>query len=147
MLGSRTAAVAIEHGAGNRLAANTIIGGPVGIRLFAPHPGDEPSTGARLDDNVLAKVGQGVVLERSTKVRLRGNLFDGVEDALVADSAAEDAEVTGNVFLSARRWLIDAVRLDAGSNYWGARDLDAASRQVRGNVSLAPFRRAEEAGY
>jgi parallel beta-helix repeat protein len=147
VLGARTAAIAIEHGADNRLAGNTIIGAPTGILLFAPQLEDEPSTGYRIDDNTLAKVGQGVVLQRTTRVRLRGNLFDGVDDGLVADSAAADAEVAGNVFVSARRWLIDAVRLDAGGNYWGARDIDAVRRQVRGQVGLAPFRQAREAGY
>lgn len=147
MLGLGSAGIAIEHGAENVLAANTIIGAPVGIHLFAPRAGDEASTATRIDDNTLAKVGRGIILEQSTRMRLRGNLFDGVEDAVVADSAAEDAELSGNVFLSARRWLIDAVRLDAGNNFWGARDIETTTRQIRGNVNLAPFRRAQEAGY
>jgi parallel beta-helix repeat protein len=145
--GSRTAAVAIEHGGENELTGNTIIGGPVGIRLFASREGDEASTDYRLSDNVLAKVGRGIVLERTTRVRLRGNLFDGVEDGLVVDSAGSDAEVSGNVFLTARRWLIDAVELDAGNNYWGPRDQEAARQKVRGRVTLTPFRRAGDVGY
>jgi parallel beta-helix repeat protein len=147
LLGSRTAAIAIEHGAENEIEDNTIIGAATGIHLFAPHPDDEPSVDYRIDDNTLAKVGRGIVLERTSRARLRGNLLDGVEDGLVADSTAQDAEVTGNVFLSARRWLIDAVRLDAGGNFWGPRDIEEARRQVRGNVGLAPFRHAQEAGY
>lgn len=147
ILGTRTVAIAIEHGADNLLAGNTIIGAPIGIKLFAPRPEDEASTGYRIDDNTLAKVGQGIVLERTSRVRLRDNLFDGVDDGLVADSVAATAELAGNVFLSARRWLIDAVKLDAGGNYWGPRDIDAVRRQVRGQVGLTPFRHAAEAGY
>jgi parallel beta-helix repeat protein len=147
LLGTRTAAVAIEHGGENEIEGNTIIGGATGIHLFAPHTDDEPSADYRIDDNTLAKVGQGIVLERTSRVRLRGNLFDGVEDGLVADSSAQDAEVTGNVFLTARRWLIDAVVLDAGGNFWGPRDLQSAQRQVRGRVGLQPFHHARDTGY
>jgi parallel beta-helix repeat protein len=147
ILGTRSAAIAIEHGAENDISGNTIIGGSVGIRLFAPHPGDEPSTAYRVDDNVIARVSRGVVLERTTASRLRGNLFDGVQDGLVVDSAGADLQLGGNVFLSAQRWLIDAVRLDAGGNYWGPRDIQSAMRQVRGQVNLEPFRPAQEAGY
>jgi len=147
LLGTRAAAIAIEHGAENEIEGNTIIGAATGIHLFAPRPDDEPSVDYRIDDNTLAKVGQGIVLERTSRARLRGNLLDGVEDGLVADSTAQDAEVTGNVFLSARRWLIDAVHLDAGGNFWGPRDIEEVRRQVRGNVGLAPFRHAQEAGY
>ncbi len=145
--GSRTAGIAIEHGGENEIAGNTIIGGAIGLRLFAPRENDEASTDYRISDNTFAKVGQGIVLERTTRARLRGNLFDGVEDGLVVDSAGRDAELAGNVFLSARRWLIDAVELDAGNNIWGPRDQEAAQRQVRGRVSLTPFRRARDVGY
>jgi hypothetical protein len=100
-----------------------------------------------VDDNTFAAVEQGVVLTQTTRVRLRGNLFDGAGTALIADSAAAEAELSGNVFLSAREWLIDAPRLDAGGNFWGAPDLATAQRQVRGQVNLQPFRRAQEAGY
>jgi parallel beta-helix repeat protein len=147
ILGSRSAGIAIEHGGENELAENTIIGGEVGVHLFAPNRGDEPSTDYRVDDNTIAKVRQGIVLEATTRSRLRGNLFDGVDDALVADSAAAGAELSSNVFLSARRWLIDAVNLDAGANFWGQADAAAVQRQVRGRVNLLPFRQAKEAGY
>jgi parallel beta-helix repeat protein len=147
MLGTRSAAVAIEHGAENEIGGNTIIGGEVGIRLFAPRPEDEPSTAYRVDDNVIARVLRGVVLEETSRSRLRGNLFDGVEDGLIVDSTGADLQLTGNVFLSARRWLIDAVALDAGGNYWAAHDEPTARRQVRGQVVLQPFRLAQEAGY
>jgi len=147
ILGTRTAAIAIEHGAENEISGNTIIGGQIGIRLFAPTAGDEPSMAYRVDDNVIARVRQGVRLESTTRSRLRGNLFDGVEDGLVVDSAGSDLQLSGNVFLSARRWLIDAVDLDAGGNYWGAKDPATAVRQVKGRVNLTPFRSAREAGY
>ena len=147
ILGTRSAAVAIEHGAENEIADNTIIGGQVGIRLFAPRAEDEPSLSYRVDDNVIARVGQGIVLQATTRSRLRGNLFDGVQDALVVDSAGADLELSGNVFLSAQRWLIDAVTLDAGGNFWGGEDPATVIRQVRGRVNLTPFRSAREAGY
>lgn len=147
ILGTRSAAIAIEHGGENELAENTIIGGGIGIHLFAPHDGDEPSTAYRVDDNTIAKVRQAVVVERTTRLKLRGNLIDLVDDAVVVDSAGADAEVSGNVFLSARRWLIDAVSLDAGGNFWGARDPATVGRQLRGRVNVQPFRQARDAGY
>lgn len=147
ILGTRSTAIAIEHGAENEIGGNTIIGGEVGIRLFAPRPEDEPSLAYRVDDNVIARVRRGVVLERTSRSRLRGNLFDGVEDALTVDSAGADLLLSGNVFLSARRWLIDAVELDAGGNYWGARDSAAAVLKIRGRVTVAPWRSARDAGY
>jgi parallel beta-helix repeat protein len=147
ILGTRTAAIAIEHGAENEIAGNTIIGGQIGIRLFAPKAEDEPSMSYRVDDNVIARVRQGIVLQATTRSRLRGNLFDGVEDGLVVDSAGSDLQLDGNIFLSARRWLIDAVDLDAGGNYWGARDSASAAGQVHGRVNLTPFKSARDAGY
>ena len=77
-----------------------------------------------MDDNTIAKVRQGIVLERTTRSRMRGNLFDGVDDAVVADSASADLQLTGNVFLSARRWFIDAPVLDAGGNFWAVVSAD-----------------------
>jgi parallel beta-helix repeat protein len=147
IMGTRSAAIAIEHGAENEIAGNTIIGGNTGIRLFAPRAEDEPSMAYRVDDNVIARVRQGVVLEHTSRSRLRGNLFDGVEDALTVDSAGADLQLSGNVFLSAQRWLINAVDLDAGGNYWAATDESTARRQIRGRVTLQPFRRAQDVGY
>lgn len=147
ILGTRSAGIAIEHGGENALAENTIIGGAIGIRLFAPRPDDEPSTDYRVDDNTIARVERGIVLERTTRARIRGNLFDGVQDGLVVDGAGSGTLVSGNVFLSARRWLIDAAELDAGGNFWGPRDPAAVQRQVRGRVLLQPFHAAQDAGY
>lgn len=147
VLGSRHAGIAIEHGGESTIAENTIIGGEVGIHLFAPHEGDDPSTDYRVDDNTLARLGRGLVLERTTRTRVRGNLFDGVGDGLVVDGAGSGTEVSGNIFLRAEQWLIDAPELDAGGNLWGPADLAAARQQVRGRVVLEPFRRAQDAGY
>ena len=147
VIGSRSTAIAIEHGGENEIGGNTIIGAASGIRLFTRTAGDDPSTDYRIDDNTIAQVGQGIVLQHTTKVKLRGNLLDGVEDGLVVDSAGADATVQGNVFLTARRWLISAVTLDAGGNFWATQDLAAAQRQVQGRVTLAPFKTARAAGY
>ena len=51
------------------------------------------------------------------------------------------------VFLSAQRWLIDAVALDAGGNFWGGKDPATVVRQIRGQVTLTPFKSARDAGY
>lgn len=147
IIGSRSAAIAIEHGSDNTLAANVIIDGPLGIRLFGPTAGAEPSRRYRIDDNVLARVGRGIVLERTTRVQLRGNLFDGVGDGLVVDSAGRGTVTTGNIFLRADGVFIRAVRLDAGGNFWGTPTLEATREQVIGDVILEPWRPAREAGY
>lgn len=147
IVGTRSAGIAIEHGGENLLSGNTIIGGAVGIRLFAPRADDAPSASYRIDDNTIATVTRGVVLEKTRRVKLRGNLFDGVGDGLVVDGSGADAEVTGNIFLSANRYLIDAAELQAGGNFWGVADAEAARRQVRGRVILDPFRPARDAGF
>ena len=87
------------------------------------------------------------MLERTSRARLRGNLFDGVDDGVVADSASADLQVSGNIFLSARRWFIDAPALDAGGNFWAAADADQVVRKLHGRINVQPFRRAQEAGY
>jgi len=147
IVGTRSAGIAIEHGGENLLAGNTIIGGVIGIRLFAPEADGPSSTSYRVDDNTIAKVDRGIVLEHTTRTRLLGNLLDGVGDGMVIDGSGSDATLSGNVLLSADRWLIDAAELQAGGNFWGAPDIAAARRQVRGRVTLEPFRTAQEAGY
>ncbi len=147
IVGSRTAGIAIEHGSDNTLAANVIIGAPTGIRLFAPTAGAEPSRGYAVDDNVLARLERAVVLESTTRARIRGNLFDGVRDGLIVDSMGRDAAVTGNVFLRASGRFIDAAALDAGGNYWGAASEADARAQVAPGVTIAPWRPARAAGY
>ncbi len=147
MIGSRVAAVAIEHGGRNTIAGNTIIGGAWGIHLFAPHDGDDPSSDSQIDDNTIVRVGRGVQLERSHRIRVRGNLFDEVEIALTADSASADAALAGNVFLRASHWLIDAPALSAGGNFWGSPGVDSTAKQIHGNVTLMPWQSAAAAGY
>lgn len=146
IVGSRTAGIAVEHGSDNTLAANVVIGGPTGIRLFGPTAGAEPSRGYAVDDNVLARLERAIVLENTTRARIRGNLFDGVGSGLVVDSAGRDAAVTGNIFLRASGRFIDAAALDAGGNFWGASEADAKARVAPG-VTIAPWRPARAAGY
>ena len=145
--GSRHDGIAIEHGGRNVLGGNTIIGGAVGIRLFAPHDGDDASADYRVDDNTIARAGKGIVLSRTQRARLRGNVLDELETSLQADSAASDAEVVGNVFLRAARWFIEAPVLDAGGNFWAARGVDSTAARVRGQVNLLPWRPASAAGF
>ena len=147
IVGARADGIAIEHGSDTEIAANVIIGGVRGIHLFAPHSGHEESTNYRLHDNTLARVGQGIVLERTTQSRVRGNLFDAVGEGLVVDSMGAETEVTGNVFLRADGAFIRAPRLSAGGNYWGAPSEAVTATRVEGAVSLAPWRPASAAGY
>ena len=147
IVGSRTAGIAVEHGSDNTIAANVIIGGPTGIRLFAPTTGAEPSRGYAVDDNVLARLERALVLEGTTRARIRGNLFDGVKDGLVVDSAGRDAAVTGNIFLRASGRFIDAAALDAGGNYWGGANEAEARTRVAPGVTIEPWRPARAAGY
>jgi len=147
IVGSRSAGVAIEHGSDNTIAGNVIIGGRTGIWLFAPGAAGEPSRGYHLDDNVLAKLDRGVILEHTTQARLRGNLFDGVGDGLVVDMEGRDAEVLGNIFLRASQSFVQAPELNAGGNYWGAASADSTMPKVKGRVTILPWRPASAAGY
>lgn len=146
-IGTRTAGITIAHGTGDVIASNVVIGGPVGIRLTAPDSTEPPGRGYRVDDNVLAKLGQGIVLQRTVQTRIRGNLFDGVGDGLVVDQVGHGTEVTGNIFLRASGWFIQAPELAAGNNYWATATAEAAAAKVRGKVSVAPWRPASAAGY
>jgi hypothetical protein len=119
----------------------------VGIRVNAPQVTGDPSRRYRIDDNVLARLEQGIVLERTTRAQLRGNLFDGVVDGLVLDGAGHATEVTGNIFLRASRWFIEAPDLAAGGNYWATADASSAAAKVKGRISLQPWRPATAAGY
>ena len=147
VIGSRTAGVISNHGSDNAILANVLIGGAVGIRIGAPEETGEPSRRYRIDDNVLARLEQGIVLERTTRAQLRGNLFDGVGDGLVLDGEGHAAEVTGNVFLRASRWFIDAPDLAAGGNYWATADASTATAKVKGRISVLPWKPASAAGY
>jgi parallel beta-helix repeat protein len=147
ILGVREAGIAIEHGSDNALEANVIIGGRTGIRLFAPTPGAESSRGYRVDDNVLANVDRGLVVERTSQSWIRGNLFDGVRTGLLVDSVSSTLRVSGNIFLRAREWFVDAPRLDVGGNFWGAPGAAETQAQLRGQLTVEPWQPAAAAGY
>jgi parallel beta-helix repeat protein len=147
VIGARSAGIVSEHGSDNAILANVLIGGQVGIRINAPEANGTPSQRYRIDDNVLARLEQGVVLERTTRTQLRGNLFDGVGDGLVLDAAGQSTEVTGNIFLRASRWFIEAPDLAAGGNYWATADASAATAKVKGRISVVPWKPATAAGY
>jgi parallel beta-helix repeat protein len=147
IVGSRATGIAIEHGSDNEIASNVIIGGQVGIHLFAPQAQHEKSANYRIHDNTLAKLEQGIVLENTTLAKVRGNLFDGVGEGLVVDSVGGDTEVSGNVFLRAIRLFIRAPRLVAGGNYWGTASEAAAAGKIQGAVTITPWHSASEAGY
>jgi parallel beta-helix repeat protein len=147
VVGARTAGIASDHGTDNSFVANILIGGAVGIRIGAPEQQGGPSRRYRIDDNVLARLEQGIVLERTTRAQLRGNLFDGVGDGLVLDGAGHASEVIGNIFLRASRWFIDAPDLAAGGNYWATADASSATSKVKGRVSVLPWKPASAAGY
>lgn len=147
VIGTRTAGITSDHGVDNAILANVLIGGMVGIRIGAPEQQGEPSRRYRIDDNILARLEQGIVLERTTGAQLRGNLFDGVGDGLVLDGAGYASEVTGNIFLRASRWFIDAPDLAAGGNYWATADASSATSKVKGRISVLPWKPASAAGY
>ncbi|MEO8088965.1 MAG: NosD domain-containing protein [Gemmatimonadales bacterium] len=147
VIGSRTAGIVSDHGSDNAILANVLIGGVVGIRVAAPGEPGDPSRRYRIDDNVLSRLEKGIVLERTTRAQLRGNLFDGVEDGLVLDGAGHATEVTGNIFLRASRWFIDAPDLAAGGNYWATADASSATAKVKGRISIMPWKSAAAAGY
>lgn len=147
VIGARRAAIEAMHGGDVELEANVLLGGPAGIRVTMTDSGAAPSRGFRIDDNMLGDVEQGVVLRGVTDSRVRGNVFDGVGDGLVVDGAGHGTEVSGNVFLRASGWFIDAPDLVAGGNYWATPDAARAAARVRGRVSVLPWRPASAAGY
>lgn len=147
VIGSRLAGIVSDHGSDNAILANVLIGGAVGIRIDAPEKSGDPSRRYRIDDNVLARLEQGIVLEQTTRAQLRGNLFDGVGDGLVLDGAGHATEVTGNIFLRASRWFIEAPDLAAGGNYWATADASSATAKVKGRISIMPWKPATAAGY
>jgi parallel beta-helix repeat protein len=146
-IGSREVAIAIEHGSDNEIAGNILIGGKDGIRLFTSSPSGPPSRGYRVDDNTVSRFGRGLVLQGTTQARVRGNVFDGDNESLVADVAARDAVVQGNIFLRPGRFYVIAPELNAGGNFWGSASEEATGEKVSGNVVLAPWSSASSAGY
>ena len=146
-VGSREAAIAIEHGSDNEIAGNVLIGGKDGIKLFTSAQSGPPSRGYRVSDNTLSRFGRGLVLQGTTQLRVRGNVFDGNSEGLVADATAKDAVVQGNIFLRPGRFYVIAPELNAGGNYWDSASEEDTSEKVSGNVVLAPWQGADKAGY
>ncbi len=147
VLGARESGITVAYGSDNTIESNVLLGARVGIRIVAPGTGAPASRGYRIDDNVLGGLEQAIVLEGTTGSRIRGNLIDGVGSGLVIDSAGHGTEVTGNVFLRATGWFIDAPDLVAGGNYWATADANAAALRVHGRVSVLPWKPASAAGY
>jgi parallel beta-helix repeat protein len=147
VIGARAAGITSDHGTDNSITANVLIGGVVGIQVGAPKQPGEPSRRYRIDDNILARLERGIVVQRTTRAQLRGNLFDGVGDGLVMDGTGHASEVTGNIFLRASRWFIDAPDLAAGGNYWATADASSATSKVKGRISVLPWKPASAAGY
>lgn len=147
VIGAGRAAIDVQGGGGTTIEANVLIGGPVGIRIVSGDSGAAPVRGFRIDDNMLSGVARGVVLQGVTASRVRGNVFDQVGDGLVVDGTGHASEVSGNVFLKASGWFIDAPDLAAGGNYWATPDAAAAAARVRGRVTVLPWKPASEAGY
>jgi parallel beta-helix repeat protein len=147
VIGSRVAGILVEHGSDNTLEANVLLGGRAGIMVTASRRGGAPSRSHRIDDNVVGGVERGIVLQGTTGSRIRGNLLDGLVDGVVIDNTGHGTEVTGNVFLRASGWFIEAPDLAAGGNYWGTSDAEAASARVKGRISVLPWRPASAAGY
>jgi parallel beta-helix repeat protein len=147
VIGARESGIAVAHGSDNTIESNILLGARVGIRVIAPDPGAPASRGFRIDDNVLGGLEQAIVLEGTTGSRIRGNLIDGVGSGLVIDAAGHGTEITGNVFLRATGWFIDAPDLVAGGNYWATTDAAAAATRVHGRISVLPWKPASAAGY
>jgi len=147
VIGARRAAIDAQGGSGTTIEANVLIGGPVGIRIAGGDSSAAPVRGFRIDDNMLSGVARAVALQGVTGSRVRGNVFDGVGEGLVVDGAGHATEVSGNVFLKASGWFIDAPDLAAGGNYWATPDARQAAARVRGRVTVLPWRPASEAGY
>jgi len=147
VIGARDAAIAVEHGSDNTIAANLLLDARVGITITASRSDSARSQGFRIDDNVLGGMEQGISLSGTTATRLRGNILDRMASAVVIDEAGHGTELTGNVFLRASRWFIDAPDLSAGGNYWAAADVASTTAKVRGRISVLPWKPASLAGY
>ncbi len=147
VLGSRSVGIAIEHGSANRLLSNVVMGGKTGILLFIRDSNGPASRDYVIDDNVIAGVSRGLVLRRTGQARVRGNTFDRLDEGIVADSTARDAQVTGNVFLRAQKSFITAPSLTAGSNYWATKTAADAVARVSAGVVVLPWFPAADAGY
>ena len=147
VIGARRGGILATRGDDIGLEANVLLGGPVGIQVTTDDSGGRHGRGYRIDDNMLNGVEEGVVLKGVTESRVRGNVFDRVGTGLVVDGAGHGTEVSGNVFLRASSWFIDAPDLVAGGNYWATADAASTSAKVRGRISVLPWKPASVAGY
>lgn len=147
VIGSREAGIAASGGADNTFQQNVLVGGRVGIEVLAGDASNPSSRGYRIDDNVIGGTTRGIALAGVARSRVRGNVIDGVDDALVIDGAGHATEVTGNVFLRAGGSYIVAPDLEAGGNYWATADAAAAASRVRGRITVLPWKPASAAGY
>jgi parallel beta-helix repeat protein len=147
VIGARRAGIDAAQGGDARLENNVLLGGPIGIRVTADEGAVRHDRGYRIDDNLLSGVEQGVVLRGVADSRVRGNVFDGVGIGLSVDGAGHGTEVSGNVFLRASGWFIDAPDLMAGGNYWATSDPSGAQARVRGRITVLPWKPASAAGY
>src|SRR5262249_62308945 len=114
--GGRRSGIEATSGGDMGFEANVLLGGPIGIRVTSEDAAAKPGRGFRIDDNMLSGVEQGIVLRGVTDSRVRGNVFDSVGTGLVVDGTGHSTEVSGNVFLRATGWVIDAPDLVAGGN-------------------------------
>jgi hypothetical protein len=147
VIGARRGGILASRSDDTGLEANVLLGGPVGIQVTEDSGAGRRGRGYRIDDNMLNGVAQGVVLKGVTDSRVRGNVFDRVGTGLVVDGAGHGTEVSGNVFLRASGWFIDAPDLVAGGNYWATADASSAASKVRGRISVLPWKPASAAGY
>jgi parallel beta-helix repeat protein len=147
VIGSRDAGIAASRGADNAIERNLLLGGRVGIEIAANEPAAPRGRGYVIDDNVIGGAVRGIVMQGVARAKIRGNVIDGVDEALVVDSAGHASEVTGNVFLRARRSYIVAPDLVAGGNYWATADAQGAAARVRGRISVLPWKPASAVGY
>jgi parallel beta-helix repeat protein len=147
VISSREAAIVVEHSSDNTIAANLLIDARVGITISASGSDTTRSQGFRIDDNVLGGMDRGISLSGTTASRLRGNVLDRMVSAVVIDEVGHGTELTGNVFLRASRWFIEAPDLSAGGNYWATADVATASARIRGRISVLPWKPASLAGY
>ena len=131
VIGSRGAAIAASGGADNAIEANVLLGGRTGVEVRAADAAAPAGRGYRIDDNVIGNVGQGIVLQGVARGRIRGNVIDRVDVALVIDSTGHATEIAGNVFLRASGTYIVAPDLAAGGNYWATADAQAAAARVQ----------------
>jgi parallel beta-helix repeat protein len=147
VIGAREAGVLAEYGNDNSIEANVLLDARVGVFIVSGGTGVGNSRGYRIDDNVVGGTEQGIVLRGISGSKVRGNVLDQVGDGLVIDGPGYSTEVTGNVFLRASGWFIEAPDLTAGGNYWATANAADAAAKVRGRISVLPWKPASAAGY